>query len=182
MGREITNPEPTSLITLPASAASPMTEDFARDVERRPMIHGSSYHRQADGDVYTRFESKHLDGTVALVVIHGHDDVVVTACREEEERVRRQWTYDVQPAGTRSLHRRHNLDGLFSAAEQTIFAGVRIDAAHADPGIVDARMHECLVSATNDALHQRGIDALNGVEQTDMRGHVNDAQFRRDQH
>ncbi len=31
IGREFTNPEPTSLITLPASATSPMTEDFARD-------------------------------------------------------------------------------------------------------------------------------------------------------
>jgi hypothetical protein len=30
IGREITNPEPTSLITLPARAASPMIEDFAR--------------------------------------------------------------------------------------------------------------------------------------------------------
>ena len=73
-------------------------------------------------------------------------------------------------------------DGFFAAAEQTVFAGVRIDAANADPRIGDARLHERLVSAANDALHQRGIDALDGVEQSDMRRHVNDAQFRRDQH
>jgi len=37
IGREIANREATSLITLPASTASPMIQDFARDHERSLM-------------------------------------------------------------------------------------------------------------------------------------------------
>ena len=170
-----------SLITLPASAASPMIEDFARDhgqslrrrengsaagsrsalsagelgglsqgfdeaalvgdafardVERRPMIHRRSHHRQADGDVHARFEAEHLDGTVALVVIHGDDDVVVAACREEEQRVRRQWTCARSSLGRAMPPPPASIFvGFFAAAEQPVFAGVRIDAANADARI-----------------------------------------------
>src|SRR4051812_15204381 len=61
---------------------------LAGDVERRPVVDGSSNHGQTHGDVHAGLETEDLDGAMTLVVVHGDDDVVVTTRGQEEQGIR----------------------------------------------------------------------------------------------
>jgi hypothetical protein len=87
-----------------------------------------------------------------------------------------------QPRALRITHRRIDFLGFFATSEQAVFTRMRIDAADTDARTRDAGANQHLVGARNDAFHQRRIDAFDGVQQADVRGHVDDAQLRRHQH
>src|ERR1035437_1338415 len=55
----------------------------AGNVECRSMIDRCPDDGKSDGDIYAGFNSEHLDGAMALVVIHGDHHIVVAALREE---------------------------------------------------------------------------------------------------
>ena len=88
----------------------------------------------------------------------------------------------VPALGAAGFDRRRDLVGFLAAAEQAVLAGMRIDGADADLRIGDAGPHQHLMSARDHALDQTGLDLLDRIDQADMRGDVNDAQLRRDQH
>src|SRR5579871_3990347 len=52
-------------------------EALAGDVEGGAMVHRDAQNRQADGDVYAGIKTVQFDRNMALIVIHGDDQVVV---------------------------------------------------------------------------------------------------------
>jgi hypothetical protein len=63
-----------------------------------------------------------------------------------------------------------------------VFTRVRIDATHTDARVLDSSACQCLLGAGNRALDQARRDLGNGVNQTDVRGDVDNLEFRRRQH
>jgi hypothetical protein len=59
---------------------------------------------------------------------------------------------------------------------------MRVDSADRDPGARDSRGDQGVVTAPHRPVHQSGLDALHGVEDADVGGHVDDPQGGRGQH
>ena len=64
--------------------ATGLGDALTGDIEGGSVVDGGADDRQPDGDVDARFDAEDLYGAVALVVVHGHDQVVVAAAGEEE--------------------------------------------------------------------------------------------------
>jgi hypothetical protein len=54
---------------------------------------------------------------------------------------------------------------------------MRIDGADADLGMGDAGAHQHLMPARDHTLDEPGLDLRDRIQQADMRGDMNDAQF-----
>src|SRR5258706_5487853 len=67
---------------------------------------------------------------------------------------------------------------LFASSEEAVFAGVRINPAHADPRLFNSRLPHCSVAPSNRSLDQARLDLGHGIEQPDMRCNMNNPQFR----
>src|SRR5262249_17813826 len=119
----------------------------AGDIEGGAMIDGGPNHRQADGDIDAAVDPHHLDRAMALVVIHGHYQIEIAALRPEEQRVGWERTGHVEAIGAELPDRRRDLLFLFTIAEQAIFAGVRIDAAHPDAWGANAGLQQRAMAA-----------------------------------
>src|SRR5260221_11086546 len=68
---------------------------------------------------------------------------------------------------------------LFASSEEAVFAGVRINPAHADPRLFNSHLPHCSVAPPNRSLDQTRLDLGDGIEQPDMRCHMNNPQFPR---
>src|SRR3712207_333421 len=67
-------------------------------------------------------------------------------------------------------------------AEQSAFARVRIDPAHADPRRCNPRAHKSLVAAQDRSLNKSRFDLCDGIDEANMGRHMDHAQLRRHQH
>lgn len=105
---------------------------LASYVECRTVVNRCAYDGQAHGGVDTVLNAQHLDGAVALVVIHGYDKVKVTPDGAEKQRVCRQRARHIIPLGHGLRHCGSDLDRLLAVTEQAVLAGMRIDRADAD--------------------------------------------------
>jgi hypothetical protein len=86
----------------------------ARDIEGCSVIDRGADNWQANRDIYSGFDAEHLHWTVALVVIHGYDDVKVPAPGAKEKRIGGQRPFNVPAAGPTGLDSRFDL-GFFLA-------------------------------------------------------------------
>src|SRR5882724_4056400 len=134
-----------------------------RAIERRTVVDGHPQEGQAHGHVdagkprplTTRFvvgETERLDGHVALIVVHGDDDVELAASRPREKRVGREGAVDVEPFSTCRLHSRDDLR-LLLVAEEPVLSSMRIEAAHGDAGPGYAQPLHGLLREPDDAQH-----------------------------
>jgi hypothetical protein len=110
------------------------------------------------------------------------DQVEIALERPVEEGVGRQRAFDFPAAGDAGPDRRLDLRLLLAAAEEAGLAGVRVDAAHGDAGVRDAGADDELAAARDRALDQSRVDPLDGVEEADVRGHVDHVQPGRHEH
>ena len=74
---------------------------------------------------------------MALVVVHGYDDIVSAFRGAEKDRVGWLWVGDVQSLGAGELDRGDDLLRLL-VAEEPALAGVGIEAGDRNPGPCDA--------------------------------------------
>src|ERR1035437_2446959 len=104
---------------------------FSGDVEGRAVIDGGADDRNAERDVHGFFEVDQFHRDVALIVVHGDDQVKGAANRLQENRVG-----SVRPAAGNALGARGSDrwddDSLFLVAEKAMLAGVRVQAADGD--------------------------------------------------
>src|SRR5260370_19844957 len=89
----------------------------ARNIERRAMVYRGADDRQPDRDVDARLKAQYLDRPVALVMVHRHHEVEVSAAGAEEHRVRRQRTQRSDSLTLSALNRRYDCLLLLTAAE-----------------------------------------------------------------
>jgi hypothetical protein len=101
---------------------------------------------------------------MALVVIHGYNDVEVAALCQEEKGVGGERTDDVPTATLTSFDGWTDLVGFLAAAKETVLASVGVDAADADSGFGDTAAHKRCMGAGDGAFDQSGFDLLDGVE------------------
>jgi hypothetical protein len=59
---------------------------------------------------------------------------------------------------------------------------MRVDATDADARIFDAALHECGVTARNSAIDQTRLDFSDGVDETDVRGDMQNTQLGSHEH
>src|SRR6478672_4175637 len=64
--------------------ATRLGDAFSGDIKGCSVVDGGADDGQSDGDVDACLDAEHFDGTVTLVVVHRHDQVVVAAAGEEE--------------------------------------------------------------------------------------------------
>ena len=143
------------------------------------MIDGCPYNRQTDGDVYPSLNSKHLHRAVTLVVIHRHDNVEVAPAGAEKEGVRRQRTLHVPAAGLAGTHGRLDFRLFFAISEEAVLTRMGINAANTDARVCDSGASQCFLSTDDRALDQARLDPGNGVDQTNVRGNMDDLELRR---
>src|SRR4051812_37384520 len=117
------------------------------------MIDGGSDHREPDRDVYARLNSHNLHRSMTLIVVHGDDEIEVSALRTIEEGVRWQGAFDVEALFLASVNGRLNFLFFFAMTKESVFACVRIDATHSDPRVRDARCNESRVPADDRAFN-----------------------------
>ena len=146
------------------------------------MIDRGADRRQADRDVHTGLDAEHLDRAVPLIVIHGDHEVEVAAAGAEKQGVGRQRSFDVLAFRGARGDRRSDLLRFLAAAEQAVFAGVRVDRANADFRVGDAGALQGVVAAGDGPFDEGRVDAFYGFDQSAVRGDVDHPQFRRDQH
>ena len=125
---------------------------------------------------------EHLDRAVALVVVHRHDQVVVAAAGEEEQRVGRQRARSRRCRRPARPRRRVDLLRLLAVAEQPVLAGVRVDAADADLRVRDAGATSASWPRRMVRSTRPGSILRDGVDEPDVRGHVDDPDLRRGEH
>ena len=113
----------------------------ARYVKCSPVIDRRPHHWQTYRDVYAGLQSEHFHRPVALIVIHGDDQVEVAALRAIEERVSGERALHVPPAEATPFDGWHDLFFFFPVSEEAIFSGVGIDAADADAGMRLSLIH-----------------------------------------
>ncbi len=100
-----------------------------------------------------------LDRDVALVVVHRDHRVELAAERLDEHRVARHRALEAHALGPELLdHRRDHVDVL--AAEQAALAGMRVERADPDPGLVDAEIEHRLMGQLEHPAQALGRDAL----------------------
>src|SRR3989344_5600775 len=141
---------------------------LAGDVEGGAVIDRGADHFQANGDVHTRLKPQHLYRTVALVVIHRHHQIEVTATGAEKQGVGRQRAGDIKAALLQQLHRRDDFFFLFTVAEPAIFTGMRIDTAYADAWARDTGLDQRRIAALDGALDQPRLDLADRVGDADV--------------
>ena len=146
------------------------------------MVHGSPNHGKAYGDVHAIGNAHHLDGPVALIVVHGNDNVKIASSGTEEERIRRQRAFHIPALGLRGFHGRKDLCFFFAIAKQAVFSGMGINGANRDTRIGDARTHKRVVRPCYGTLHKGGLYLVDGVNEAQMGGHVHDPQSGRHEH
>ncbi len=134
------------------------------DVEGRAVVDRCANDGEAKGDVDAEFEAEDLDGAVPLVVVDGDHDVEFATLGEEEEGIGGEWANDIPSAAATGLDGGNNLGGFFAPSEETILAGVWIDATDPHTRFGDATMNKRGVSARDRALDQAGLDLFDGVE------------------
>ena len=115
-----------------ASACSTGPPALPRDVERGPVIGGGARKRQAERDVHRAPERRDLDRGHPDVVIRREHRVELAPHRAHEHGIRRQWAGGAERLGGRPEH------PVLLVAEETRFAGVRIDRAEREPGPLDS--------------------------------------------
>src|SRR5579872_3579861 len=129
-----------------------------RDIERGAMVGRSPDEWQSDRDVHRAIKLQRLERDQALIMIHSHSRIETkSAIAFDKCSVRRERPVRIDAAFARALDRRRD-DALLLVAEDPIFAGVRIEAEHAD-----ARMRGPLV------LAQIAIEYLDRVEDIFLR-------------
>ena len=87
---------------------------------------------------------------MALIVVHGYDQVEVAALCAIEERVSGQRALHVPATAATRLNRGHDLFFFFTVSEEAILSGVRIYAADPNVGIRDAGLFECVLAACDE--------------------------------
>ena len=124
-----------------------------------------------------------LTGPVALVVVHGDDEVEVAAPGAEEERVGGQRPVHVDAARPRRLRTAGSIFSASSPRPNRPFSpacGLMPQTPMRGRG--DAGADERLVAAPDGALDQPRLDLRDRVDQADVRRDVDDPQLRRRQH
>src|ERR1700722_12916049 len=109
----------------------------AGDVERGPVVDGGPDPGPPNSGVGAGVEPQHLDRAVALVVVHGDRHVELASPGAEEDRVRGQRADRLHALLSRAADCRLDLLLLLAVAEQAVLAGVGIDAADGDAGVLE---------------------------------------------
>src|ERR1035438_1563264 len=151
----------------------------AGNVECRSMIDRCPDDGKSDGDIYAGFNSEHLDGPMALIVIHGDHHIVVAALREEEERIGRQRSNYIPTLFAASFDGGCNFLGFFSVTEESIFSGMGIDTAHTYLRISVARLDKHRMRTPDSSLDESWLNLCNRIDEANVGGDMRDLQFRR---
>src|SRR5665213_1979153 len=154
----------------------------AGNVECRSMIDRCPDDGKSDGDIHAGFNSEHLDGAMALIVIHGDHHIVVAALCEEEERIGRQRSNYIPSLFAASFDGGCNFLGLFSVTEESIFSGMRIDTAHTYLRIGVARFDQHRMCTGDSSLDESWLNLSNRIDEADVGGDMRDLQLRRAEH
>src|SRR6516165_2010001 len=149
------------------------------NVEGRTVIDGSADDRQTDGDVHPGLDAKHLYRPVALIMIHRHDDVKVAAACAEKECVCRERSLHVPATSLASAHGRLDFRLFFTVPEKAMLTRMGINAANTNAGVGNSGAGQRFLSAADGALDQARFDLGDGVDQTNVRGDMDDLEFWR---
>lgn len=114
------------------------SDTLACDIEGCAVIDRGADNRQADADVYAAVEGQQLHGDMALIVVHGHHDVVMPFDRSQKDRVGRLRIADMQTAFARFIDGGLNLARLV-VAKQAALARVGVQARDRDAWLVNAQ-------------------------------------------
>src|SRR5579872_993004 len=152
------------------------------NVEGRPVINRCSYYGQPDGDVHTQFKAEDLHRTVALIVIHGNDQIEVAALRAIEQRVGRQGSLHIPSSPAARIQSRHNLLLFLAMPEEPILSRMGINATYSDARIANSGLLQCIVSTCDGPFHKTGLDARDGIDEPNVRRHMQHFHLRRAQH
>ena len=152
------------------------------NVERGAMVDRGADDRQTDRDIHSGVDTKHFDGTVTLVMIHRDDDIEIAPAGPEKQGVRRQRSFDVPAAFPAGPHRRLDFRFFLAPSEKSVLAGVRIDTAHSDTRMRESRLVQGLLRSSDGAFDQTRLDPLDRIDETDVRGDVDDPESRSGQH
>lgn len=110
---------------------------LAGNVKGGSVSRSSNNYRQSTLDCDTTIKTNDLEGYLTLVVIHGHNAVVVFATNEDG--VGGEWPLCVDPGRFCHLNTGSDLINLF-AAENTVFTVVWVEGANTYSGIRDAEI------------------------------------------
>ncbi len=156
---------------------SSLARPVPRDIEGRAVIDRCAQDRQADADVDAAIKGEQLHRDVALVVVHGDDDVELAAGGAQKDGVGRL------RIGDRPAARPRGFDGgpdlrLFLHAEEPVFACVGVEPGDRDARRADAKRLAGVVRQLDHLEHARRRNAADRLLQRDVRAHVHDAQIR----
>ena len=126
-------------------------------------------------------KARHLQGDVALVVVHGHHDIVPAAARLGKDRVRRDRPVHVDAHGTGLFDGGGDLLDLLPA-EHAALAGVGVEARHSHPGLFHPQGLAGVVRDPDDGEHPVLLHPVAGLPQGDVGGDVHHAQILVGQH
>ena len=135
------------------------------------MIHRGPYDRDSQRDVHRAFEIQKLHRNVALVVVHGHHQVIGAAPRLQEDGVAGMRTAALDSLGAGRLDG-GNDELLVFLAEQPVLARMRVQTADGDAGLVEPEQPHRL-AAQLDGAHDAIGAQIAGLAQRHVRAHVN---------
>ena len=93
-----------------------------------------------------------------------------------------QRCFNVPIFRTAGSNHRGNLFVFFTLSEESMLSGMRVDRTYADFSPFDSGFFKYGISAHDCARSQARFDSFNGIQQADMRGHMDDPQARCGQH
>jgi len=117
-----------------------------------------------------------LDRDVALVVIHGDDDIKFAAARTREQGVGGQRTDHAQALGARGLDGGHDRR-LLLVAEEPVLARVRVQSRHRDARVATAEAEASSRARAGSSSARARASPIRHAAQRHVRGDVDHAQL-----
>ena len=146
-----------------------------RDVEGGAVVDRGAYDRESEGHIHAGVEGEELHRSVTLVVVHANDRVITpTVHGLEEHGVGRMRARHVEPFVDGGFNGRGDAVDVF-VAEQAVFAGVGVEAAHRDAG-TDEESTEDTVRKVDHVGDPLGLNPHDRLAKGAVRAHVGDGQ------
>ncbi len=139
------------------------------------MIDGSADDRHTERDVDPAVEIQELHGNVALIVIHGDDEIERPADSADENGVGRMRAGAIDAQCARFFNRGSD-DVAILPAEEPVLAGVRIESADCDTRSAAPHPAHGVIAKLDGADDARAVEVACLLE-WNMRGDVNCSQL-----
>jgi len=154
---------------------------LACDVEGGAVVDGGADEGQAEVDADALFEAVDLDGDVALVVVHGEDNVVDPLDGLVEDYIGGNGALG-QNALSPGVSHCGGDGGCFFVAQKAAVAGVGIESRGGDPGCGESPIAEALVGEFQHFEDSFVGNIIAGHAEGAVGGEMDDAQAAGDEH